>query len=1023
MKVRIIGDCFAILFLAIAWFVLPVRAESIQLVSGIDSSLAPSAGGGDSCAPIISPDGRYVLFASTANNLALISSNSTLALSPARMNVYLRDRSNGMTTLVSANVARTGGGNGDSWPKDISTDGRYALFESSASDLVAGDTNNVSDVFVRDLAGNLTLLVSVSTNGGIANGISRSPVMTPDGRRVAFVSTANNLVPNDTNNIADVFLRDLPSGTTLLASVGARNPPGSITASSESPDLTPDGRYVAFYSTATNLVPGARAVGEIFVRDLFAGTTVWTSSNALSKLQSVTTGTKAVSFNHSISADGRFVAYEATTNTASIPSGRGIILRFDQQTGLTDLVFTNANVPALSFESARSLDMTSDGRFIAFVANTNGTSGATTCIYLWDAQTRSTTLLSGDLNNNVPINSFCDSPVIDATGRFVAFLSSATNLTTNPLTADYHLYVRDVQAGSTTLVDADTNGVGSISISPATAPRISADGRYVAFECPDGGLVPNDNNRAYDVFVRDLTASTNELISVRNSALLSQTANGNSGLFTFAVSTNGRFAAFVSEANNLVVNDTNGVSDIVVRDLLTGLNLLVSVGTNGGCSDSPSTEPTISGDGRFVTFTSGADNLIANDANKAPDVFLRDLLTGATALVSASNNGTNSGNGASYSAVVSADGSAVMFRSQAKNLTAGSFTGTDNLFWRDMLAGTNYALTTSGAATAAAMSPDGRFVAFGGSTAKIFVWDSLSHAQVYSNQTATVISGVAINADGTHIAYTTGSGPASLYGVDRLADTNWVIGTGYFSSHSGLRFSGDGRLLTYAMTRTPSPTGTNDIFLYDFQSGTNQLVSRSYMSSSLADGSSDSPDLSADGRFVAFRSFASNLVPGDSNNVPDVFLYDVQNKATTLLSANQSGNSTANNRSLSPRFTADGQTLFFQSWASDLIAQDFNQLGEVMAFKLFPSGTGTTNSTSLFLGEFVFVGGNAVNNPTLTWTASPGAAYRVQFKNDLSDPAWQDVNGLLTLVGMHGSITDFTPAASQRFYRLVVENP
>ena len=156
-------------------------------------------------------------------------------------------------------MAGNGGGNGDSFPTGISTNGQYALFESSASDLVAGDTNNASDIFVRDVVNGLTTLVSVSTNGTSGNGrIARGSVMTGDGRYVAFVSTASNLISFASgypNNIANVFIRDLQASTTKLVSAGAPTnaiPPITGTGSSESPEITPDGRYVAFYSTATN---------------------------------------------------------------------------------------------------------------------------------------------------------------------------------------------------------------------------------------------------------------------------------------------------------------------------------------------------------------------------------------------------------------------------------------------------------------------------------------------------------------------------------------------------------------------------------------------------------------------------------------------------------------------------------------------------------------------------------------------------------------------------------------------------
>src|ERR1035437_840173 len=179
-------------------------------------------GSGDSWTPIISPDGRYVLFASTANNLLVITNDTPIpARFPAPLNVFLRDRTNGTTTLVSVNLTGTAGGNGDSLPMGLSTNGLYAVFESSASDLVAGDTNNVTDVFVRDMVTGTTLLVSVSTNGLVGNGASRSPAMTPDGRYVAFVSAANNLVAGDTNGIPDVFVRDLRDNLTTLVSIGA----------------------------------------------------------------------------------------------------------------------------------------------------------------------------------------------------------------------------------------------------------------------------------------------------------------------------------------------------------------------------------------------------------------------------------------------------------------------------------------------------------------------------------------------------------------------------------------------------------------------------------------------------------------------------------------------------------------------------------------------------------------------------------------------------------------------------------
>ena len=233
----------AIIALGVSFVALPAMAVSLQLLSQPDSSFAPSlSGGGDSTQPILSEDGRFVLFASTANNLAPATNNIPLqAPLYTCLNVYLRDRASNTTTLVSVNLAGTGGGDRDAWPAGISTNGQFALFESAAGSFVAGDTNNASDVFVRDLVNGTTILVSANTNGVGGNGDSSSSVMTPDGRYVAFTSAASDLVAGDTNGIPDVFVRDLQSGTTRRVSVGAMSTGSTTLANtSDSPAITPD---------------------------------------------------------------------------------------------------------------------------------------------------------------------------------------------------------------------------------------------------------------------------------------------------------------------------------------------------------------------------------------------------------------------------------------------------------------------------------------------------------------------------------------------------------------------------------------------------------------------------------------------------------------------------------------------------------------------------------------------------------------------------------------------------------------
>ena len=988
-----------------------------QLVT-VRNPLLPTApgGNGDSSLPLPSADGRFVLFTSEANNLVVASNNAAPAVSGllSPLNAYLRDRSNAVTTLISVNLAGTNGGNSDSYAVGISTNGRYVLFVTSASDLIPGDTNNASDVLIRDLWAGTNILVSAATNGLPGNGDSDSAAMTPEGRYVAFVSAASNLVAGDTNGIRDVFVRDLMTGTTTLVSAGALSSSGT----SEAPLITPDGRYVAFFSSATNLVPSVpHSGGEIYVRDLVANTTVWASTYARQALQLFQNATNPVCFGHVISADGQFVAYEVSPSTW--PS-TGIVLRYSLETGLTDIVSTNAAVLSDQADDLQTLAITPDGRFLAFTANANSSPGQAACIYVWDALSNSTTLVSGDLRGAVPTNDASIWPAITPDGRSVAFQSTATSLVTNSLTGDFHVFVRDVQAGMTRLVDADPNGVGS-GVTAITAPQITDDGRYVTFEAPDGSLVPSGANQTWDAFMRDVLAGTTELISKSEPALASRTPNGASTLAPLSASADGRLVVFTSYADDLVLNDTNGFPDVFVRDLATNNTLLVSVDASGTTSgNSASGEPSISADGRVVAFSSSASNLVAGDTNNVSDVFVRDLGNGTTTLASVNGNG-RSANGASYSPIITSDGRAVLFRSQANDLAAGSFgTGVENLFWRELGSARTYAVSAfnsrcySLCSVPAAVTSDGRFVAYGSLDGHWYIWDSQLHLNVYTSSAPggyLVDAPLAISPDGNRIAY---DSEGSLYLVDRQVGSLQRLGSGAWGSHGTLRFSADGRYLAYDSPGANAATNRlNNVYLYDCLTASNTIVSLPYSPGASANGASDSPDITPDGRFVAYRSAASNLVPGDFNGVPDVFLWDRLTGATMLLSVSQGGDVSANNRSLTPVFGGDGATVFFESWASDLVPSDLNGWSDIFAVSLVSSG-------GIPLFRAAIASGPGLGT-WISWPAVPGKSYHVQFKNSLGDPAWQDLGASVSLVGAHAYLNDLAVPGTQRFYRVVAQ--
>jgi len=984
-------------------------AGPLQPVSTLDASASPTlAGGGDSSNPFLSADGRYVLFASSANNLALTSSNTPMVPSGfQRLNVYLRDRTNGTTTLVSVNFAGTSGGDGDSTPAGLSADGRYALFESRADDLLPGDTNNASDVFLRDLSNGVTVLVSARTNGGWANGASSSAVMTPDGRYVAFSSAASDLVADDTNGILDIFVRDMSTGTTVLASPGAAAV--GTGSGSDAPEITPDGRFIAFLSSATNLVGQATSTREAYLRDTLLGMTYLASVGAHDWITN-----NSMVYGHRLSDDGQYVAYQANS---ALAANSGFILRYNLASGLTDLVTSNAPGPLFAPQEVRTLDMTPDGRFVAFIARPDATLQSTNlAVFLWDAQTATTILASADVSNALPTLGVAEWPVIDPTGQFITFASSATNLTTNVIAGEFHLYLRDTQAGTTRLLDLGTSGVGSAK-SFLSVPCLTPDARWLAFDCTDADLVPDDNNQAYDVFVCDLSTGAFELESVRQPSLPSQTPQGSSSDPPVAVSADGRFIAFASSARNLTPNSSSASQALYLRDQLAGTNLLVSADINGNAATGGwSTEPAISADGRFVTFTSGATNLAPGDAtstaNPRSNVFVRDMQMGTNYLVSVNVTGTGAGNQPSYSPQISTNGGQVLFRSLATTLVSPATTG-ENCFWRDMQAAQTYAVTTSGS-SCCAMTPDGRFVAYAKPPTGMYLWDSQVAASVYTAATTSLVTNIAVSPDGQRLAGLSGS---AVYLADRAAGTNFTFaGPTAWLSHATLQFSGDGRFLVYVTAAPLTANDTNattDVYLYDFQAQTNLLVSQSCKWPGAANGASDSAAISADGRFIAYRSFASDLLPDDTNGVPDVFLYDRLAGSTSLLSVSAWGDYAANNRSGYPVFSGDGQTVVFQSWASDLVPQDFNQSGDVFALTLAASGT-----ISAFTSELVLLPATG-GLPTLVWPAQPGTSYQVQFKDDLGDPAWQDLFGSVSLVGDHGYALDLLPSNSKRFYRIV----
>jgi Tol biopolymer transport system component len=297
------------------------------------------------------------------------------------------------------------------------------------------------------------------------------------------------------------------SQTTVPVSVGARSRQFRYQAfGSASPLLSDDGRYVVFFSTASELLPGADSTEAIWVRDLVTGATTCVSADAKGEAEKAFGWTNASAFNHVLSADGRFVAYEATQSSRSndMPA---LILRYDLWTGTTEVVATNANVASCGFEDIRSLAMTPDGQFIAYVGNGSVPASTNTCIEVWNARLGTSILASRDDEGKVPLGSMCAAPAMDLTGRYVSFMSSGINLATNVLRGEYHLYRFDLESNATSLLDVDDQGTG-LGVDPNAAPSLSADGTLVAFESGPDASLALDRSLSSQVYLRDLRSNS-----------------------------------------------------------------------------------------------------------------------------------------------------------------------------------------------------------------------------------------------------------------------------------------------------------------------------------------------------------------------------------------------------------------------------------------------------------------------------------------------------------------------------------
>jgi len=390
-----------------------------------------------------------------------------------------------------------------------------------------------------------------------------------------------------------------------------------------------------------------------------------------------------LSLGPAVSADGRYVAFgsDSSNLTPGDTTTRDVFVH-DRMTGTTELVSvasdgTRGNGPSF-FPT-----LSGDGRYVVFQSDASnlvtGDTNDATDIFLHDRMTGATTRVSV-ADNGAQGNDDSVTPSISANGLYVTFTSVASNLVANDTNNDRDVFVRDLAAGTNELASVASDGThgnftsGGFGAGPA---RISNDGRYVVFGSIANNLVANDTNNFDDIFLRDRVAGTTERVSVATGG-----TEGNGHSMYGSVSDNGRFVAYFADASNLVPGDSNGASDIFLRDRIMGVTDRLSVGPGGVQADGPSRFPVISADGgNTIAYQSDATNIISGDTNGATDILVYHVVGYSTDRASIADSGS-AGNAGSTSPSLNSDGSVVAFQSSASNLVANDTNGAMDIFAR-----------------------------------------------------------------------------------------------------------------------------------------------------------------------------------------------------------------------------------------------------------------------------------------------------------------------------------------------------
>ncbi|MGI9600829.1 MAG: hypothetical protein ACR2QE_03020 [Acidimicrobiales bacterium] len=790
-------------------------------------SVNPSSvpGDGESFGADISADGRFVVFSSSSTDLVAGDTNGFY-------DVFVRDRQAGTTERVNSGIfgAET---NGHSYAGSISDDGRYVAFYSSASNVVFIDNNNSSDVFVVDRTTGLPTLVSHEPVGFPANGGSYAPVISADGSTVVYQSDASNVVAGDTNAATDVFWWERVSDRNVLASVpdggGVANGP------SRTPDVSADGRHVTYQSQATNMAPtDTDSFYDVFRRDMVSAATVQASVTPSGA------GAGGSSTYASISGDGARVAFRSSAGDIDPADSNGVLDVFVWQEDSVERVSVATDFLGGVIEgNGNSLQpsLSDDGSAVGF-------------------ETAATNLLADDINGvtDIAVRAARTPRIEEVRGSLVAGKTRQLQLLGSDFPPDAYVSVQGDGVGATSVLSWTPTEllveVGMLSTAP-TGPR---------------QVWVIDNLQA--LFGHPIGAGDHVEVDVGTDSVISDPPGGAAdGVVAdhFGLSADGRYSAFATSATNLVAGDTNGVDDVYRYDAQTGILDRASVTTAGAELAVPVRSATVSDDGRYVVFE--ALGQVGGDYYET--VYVKDMVTGTLTAASGPWCSPSVVHGASP--VISGDGAVVVFtRPWASGCTGGTDRGVFR--WNRVSGVTETVSTDSSGADA--------------------TWNHYSRPRV--------------DADGDRVVYQLGNwvflrdwdvAPGGAGWQTWVNETN----SSYYISEPDIDAAGERVVYRAGPAGAPSQA-----FVYDHTNGSTVQVSHDGSGGNLPE-SADHPRISGDGQWFTFRSLAglSGLAgfPGG-----DLYLADTQGVQLEIVADGQ----------FAPEIGATLDCILYRAYGGDL---------------------------------------------------------------------------------------------------------